>query len=203
MSVTANHVVFTLSFAAAVFTCYFGSQFLGSAVDSAGYDIFGTILRLEEQPEQMYSQLLKNISSSQLAPLVTIALTVVTSVVIFLKFSKSTCGLVKRGNTMRLTHFPRVEATSAGSSKLARIPTHKKNYRLTEYCYVSYHTNTVLLKPSSDLRPAIDLACPVQMMSSACQLVNTSQSLPPSTTRKLCEAIHQRVVTMTSATSSC
>jgi hypothetical protein len=53
MSVTANHVVFVLSFASAFFVCYVGSQFLSSVLNDAGYDLFGTILGHEKQPENM------------------------------------------------------------------------------------------------------------------------------------------------------
>lgn len=97
MSVTANHVVFALSFASAFFVCYIASQLLSSVLDGAGYDLFGTILALEKQPDNMSSQLLKDFSSNQLAQLVAIALTAVTSVVLFLKFSKSMSGLANVG----------------------------------------------------------------------------------------------------------
>lgn len=137
MSVTANHVVFALSFASVFFVCYVGSQFLSSVLNGAGYDFVGTILNLEKQPENMSSQLLKDFSSNQLAQLVAIALTALTSVVFFLKFSKSMFGLA--GVRWQLMRFPRVEATSVGSSELARIPTHKKDHHFTEYCHVSCH----------------------------------------------------------------
>jgi len=86
---TVSHVAFALSFASAFFLCYVGSQFLSSVLNTAGYDISGTILGHEKQPESMSSQLVKDFSSSQLAQLVAIALTAVTSVVIFWKFSQS------------------------------------------------------------------------------------------------------------------
>jgi hypothetical protein len=93
MSVTANHVVFALSFASVFFLCYVGSQLLSSVLNDTGYDLFGTILGLETQPENMSSQLLKDFPSNQLAQLVAIALAALTSVVLFLKFSKSTFSL--------------------------------------------------------------------------------------------------------------
>lgn len=88
MSVTANHVVFALSFASAFFVCYLGSQFLGFVLDNAGYDLFETILGVEKQPESMSSQLIKDVSNNQLAQLVALALAAATSVFVFLKFSK-------------------------------------------------------------------------------------------------------------------
>lgn len=94
MSVTAYHVVFALSFASVFFLCYVGSQLLSSLLNDAGYDLPGTIFGIEKQPENMSSQLFKDFSSNQLAQLVAIALTAVTSVVLFLKFSKSMSGLV-------------------------------------------------------------------------------------------------------------
>jgi len=57
-------------------------------LNNAGYDIFGTILGHEKPPENMSSQLVKDFSSNQLAQLVAIALTVVTSATIFWKFSQ-------------------------------------------------------------------------------------------------------------------
>jgi len=89
MSITANHVAFALSFASVFFVCYVGSQFLGSLLSDSGCNIFGTILGHEKQPENMSSQLIKDFSSNQLAQLVAIALTVVTSAVTFWKFSRS------------------------------------------------------------------------------------------------------------------
>ena len=89
MSVTANHVVFVLSFASAFFACYVGSQFLSSLLNTSGYDITGAILGHETQPENMTSQLVEDFSSNQLAQLVAIALTAVTSLAIFWKFSQS------------------------------------------------------------------------------------------------------------------
>ena len=94
MPVTANHVAFALSFASAFFVCYVGSQLLNSVLKNAGYDLFGTILGLENHPENMSSLLLEEFSSNQLAQLAAIALTVATTVVFFLKFSKSMSGLV-------------------------------------------------------------------------------------------------------------
>lgn len=95
MSVTANHVVFALSSASAFFVCYVGSQLLSSVLNDAGYNLFGTVLGLEQQPENMSSQLIKDFSNNQFAQLVAIALTAATSVVLFLKFSKSMSGLPK------------------------------------------------------------------------------------------------------------
>ena len=89
MPLTANHVVFALSFASAFFVCYLGSRFLGSALDDAGYDLSGTILGHDKQPENMSSKSVQDFSNNQLAQLVAIALTVATSVLIYLKFSKS------------------------------------------------------------------------------------------------------------------
>jgi len=89
MPLTANHVVFALSFASAFFVCYVGSRFLGSALDDSGYDLFGTILGHENQSANMSSQWVQNFSNNQLAQLVAIALTAATSVFIYLKFSKS------------------------------------------------------------------------------------------------------------------
>lgn len=129
MSVTANHVVFALSFASAFFLCYVGSQLLSSVLNGTGYDLFGTILGLEKQPENMSSQLLKDFSSNQLAQLVAIALTAVTSVVLYWKFSNSMSAL-PNGKVARLIHFLRIEANGAGSSELARIHARKKDHRL-------------------------------------------------------------------------
>ena len=89
MPVTANHVAFVLSFASAFVVCYVGSQLLSSVLNNAGYDLFGTILGQEKQAEDMTSQLMKDFSNNQLAQLVAIALTAITSVVIFWKFSQS------------------------------------------------------------------------------------------------------------------
>lgn len=93
MSVTANHVVFALSFASAFFVCYLGFQLLSSVLNDTSYDLFGTILGLEKA-DTMSSQLLKDFSNNQLAQLVAIALTAVTTLIVFLKFSKSMSGLV-------------------------------------------------------------------------------------------------------------
>jgi hypothetical protein len=89
---TANNAVFALSFASTFFVCYIGSQFLSSLLNDAGYDLFGTILDLEKQPKNMPSQLLGTFSNNQFAQLVAIALTVVTSVFVFTKFSQSMSG---------------------------------------------------------------------------------------------------------------
>jgi low affinity Fe/Cu permease len=99
MPVTANHVAFALSFASAFFACYVGSQLLSSVLDRTSYDLFGTILGLEKQPENnMSSQLINDFSSNwQLTQLIAIALTVITSVVLFLKLSKSTFGFADVG----------------------------------------------------------------------------------------------------------
>jgi len=140
MSVTANHVAFVLSFASVFLVCYVGSQFLSSVLSDSGYDIFGTILGHEKQPEKMSSQLVKDFSSNQLAQLVAIALTAVTSAAIFWKFSQSGFGpshaCVKCG---RAEHISRVEETGAGPSELARILAHQKDHHLTECRYVSVH----------------------------------------------------------------
>ena len=89
MSVTVNHVVLALSSASAFFVCYVGSQLLSSLLNDAGYDPFRTLLGLEQQPENMSSPLIKDFSTNQFAQLLAIALTAVTTVVLFLKFSKS------------------------------------------------------------------------------------------------------------------
>jgi len=89
MPVTVSHAVFVLSFASAFFACYVGSRFLSSVLNTAGYDFSGTILGHEKQPGNMSSQLVKDFSSSRLAQLVAIALTAVTSLAIFWKFSQS------------------------------------------------------------------------------------------------------------------
>lgn len=89
MPVTANHAVFVLSFASAFFACYVGSQFLSSLLNTSGYDISGTIIGYEKQPENMSSQLVRDFSSNRLAQLVAIALAAVTSMAIFWKFSQS------------------------------------------------------------------------------------------------------------------
>ena len=94
MSVTASRAAFALSFASVFLVCYIGSQFLSSVLNDAGYDISGTILGYEKQPQNMSSQLIRDFSTNQLAQLVAIALTVATSVFIFLKFSKSELGPV-------------------------------------------------------------------------------------------------------------
>ncbi|KAF9786974.1 ferredoxin reductase-like C-terminal NADP-linked domain-containing protein [Thelephora terrestris] len=88
MSVTVNHVVLALSSASAFFVCYVGSQLLSSLLNDAGYDPFRTLLGLEQQPENMSSPLIKDFSTNQFAQLLAIALTAVTTVVLFLKFSK-------------------------------------------------------------------------------------------------------------------
>jgi hypothetical protein len=93
MSVTSNHVVFALSSASTFFVCYVGSKFLSSVLNDAGYDLFGTILGVEKNPENMSSQLIKDFSSNQLAQLVAIALTFATSAFLFFKFSQSAFGL--------------------------------------------------------------------------------------------------------------
>jgi len=89
MPVTVNHAVFVLSFASAFFACYVGSRFLSSVLNTAGYDISGTILGHENQPQNMSSQLVKDFSNNRLAQLVAIALAAVTSIAIFWKFSQS------------------------------------------------------------------------------------------------------------------
>jgi len=89
MPVTVSHVVFVLSFASAFLICYVGSQFLSSVLNDSGYDLFGTLLGHEKQPQDMSSQLVQDFSNSQLAQLVAIALTAATSIFIFLKFSQS------------------------------------------------------------------------------------------------------------------
>ena len=94
MSVSTNHVVLALSFSSAFFVCYLGSQLLISTLNDAGYDLFGTILGLQKQPNDMSSQLVKDFSNNQLAQLVAIALAVVSSVLFFSKFTKSTLFLV-------------------------------------------------------------------------------------------------------------
>jgi hypothetical protein len=86
MSVTVSHVVFALSFASVFLVCYVGSQFLSSVLNNAGYDFFGTVVSHEKN---MSSQLIADFMNNQLAQLVAIALTAVTSVVIFWKFSQS------------------------------------------------------------------------------------------------------------------
>lgn len=88
MSVTVSHVVFGLSFASAFFVCYVGSQLLSSALNDAGYDLFGTILGVEKRPENMTSQQVRDFSNNQFAQLLALALTAVTTVVLFWKFSK-------------------------------------------------------------------------------------------------------------------
>lgn len=93
MSATSNHVVFALSSASTFFVCYVGSKFLSSVLNDAGYDLFGTILGVEKTPENMSSELIKDFSSNQLAQLVAIALTFVTSALLFSKFYKSVFGL--------------------------------------------------------------------------------------------------------------
>jgi cytochrome-b5 reductase len=85
MSVTVSHVVFALSFASVFLVCYVGSQFLSSVLNNAGYDFFGTVVSHEKN---MSSQLIVDFMNNQLAQLVAIALTAVTSVVIFWKFSQ-------------------------------------------------------------------------------------------------------------------
>ena len=86
MSVTVSHVVFALSFASVFLVCYVGSQFLSSVLNNAGYDFFGTVVSHEKN---MSSQLIADFMNNQLAQLVAIALTAVTSVAIFWKFSQS------------------------------------------------------------------------------------------------------------------
>ena len=145
MPVTTSHAVFVLSFASAFFACYFTSRFLGSVLNTAGYDISGTILGHEKQPENMPSQLVKDFSSNHLAQLVTIALAAVTSIAIFWKFSQSEFALAyvcaKRDEAVSVS---RVEETSVGSPELARIPPHKKDHHLAEHCYVSRYAVTLL-----------------------------------------------------------
>lgn len=89
MSVTASHAVFVLSFASAFYACYVGSQYLSSLLNTSGYDISGTILGHEKQPESMSSQLVKDFSSNRLAQFVAIALAAATSIAIYWKFSQS------------------------------------------------------------------------------------------------------------------
>lgn len=199
MSVTANHVAFLLSFASVFLLCYVGSQFLGSVLNDSGYDPFATILAHEKQPENMSAQLTQYLSNNQLAQLVAIALTAATSVFIFLQFSQSELKPVYA--CVRLMHISRVEEACAGSPELARVPAHKKDYRLAEHRYVGRYPVTP--SPLVSHMVAIDLACQTQMISSAFQLVSTSQSLQLSTAKKSCEATHPRVVTITLATSTC
>lgn len=89
MSVTANHVVLGLSFAFTFFICYVGSQLLSSVLNDAGYDLLGTILGIEKRPGNMTSQQVRDFSNNQFAQLLAVALTAVTTVVLFWKFSKS------------------------------------------------------------------------------------------------------------------
>ena len=140
MSVTANHVVFLLSFASAFLACYVGSQFLGSILNDAGYDLFATILGHEKQPENMSVQFTQYFSNNQLAQLVAIALTAATSVFIFLKFSQSELESVYV--CVRLIHISRVKEACAGSPELERVPAHKKDHCLPEHRYVGRHSVT-------------------------------------------------------------
>jgi len=138
MSVTVNHVVFVFSFASAFLVCYVGSQFLGSVLNDAGYDLFATLLGHEKQPENMSAQLTQYFSNNRLAQLVAIALTVATSAFIFLKFSQSQLKSIY--TCVRLTHTSRVEEACTGFPGLERVPALKKDHRLAEHRYVGRHS---------------------------------------------------------------
>lgn len=101
---SANHVVFAFSFASVFLVCYVGSQFLGSVLNDAGYDLFAISLGHEKQPENMPAQLNQHFLNNQLAQLVAVALAVATSAFIFLKFSQSQFKSVY--TCVRLTHTP-------------------------------------------------------------------------------------------------
>lgn len=103
MPATASHAIFVFSFVSAFSVCYVGSQYLSSVLRNADFDLFRAILGHEKRPENMSSQLVKDFSTNQLAQLVAIALTAVTSLAIFWKFSQSVfnpaCACAKRTET--------------------------------------------------------------------------------------------------------
>lgn len=81
MPLTVSHVVFALSFASAFFVCYLGSGLLASV-------LFATTLPHEKQPENMSSWSIQDFPNNQFAQLLALALTAVTSVFIYWKFSQ-------------------------------------------------------------------------------------------------------------------